>query len=317
MSFREPLALIGLALVPLALLAYWRARRRRRRYAVRCPAVAVLAGVAGRWWGRHVPALLALLAIGALAVALGRPQRTVAAQQDEAIVVMVTDTSGSMRATDVRPDRLAAAQAAGRAFIAKVPRSFRIGLVTFGSRAEQQAPPTTDRQTVRAALDGLKVAGGTAMGDGLKLGLNAARTPFPNGLGGVRRLPAAIVLLSDGAQTHGQNDPVQVAGQAGKLQVPIYTVALGTSAGRLTTRSGGQVSVPPDTVTLREIAKDSKGQFFNAPNAARLEAVYRNLGTRLAIVHEKREITGAFAGGALLLLLFGAVVSLLRTGRLP
>jgi Ca-activated chloride channel homolog len=317
MSFREPLALIGLALVPLALVAYWRAQRRRRRYAVRYPAVAVLAGVAGRSWGRHVPALLALLAVAALAVALARPQRTVAAQQDEAIVVMVTDTSGSMKATDVKPDRLAAAQEAGKAFMAKVPESFRVGLVTFGSRAEQQAPPTTDRPVVRAALESLKVAGGTAMGDGLKLGLNAARTPFPNGLGGVRRLPAAIVLLSDGASTAGSNDPVQVAGQAGKLKVPIYTVALGTSAGKLRTSTGGQVGVPPDTVTLREIAKDSHGQFFNAPNAARLEAVYRNLGTRLAVVKQKQEITGAFAGGALLMLVFGGVVSLLRTGRLP
>jgi Ca-activated chloride channel family protein len=317
MSFREPLALVGLALVPLAILAYWRVLRRRGRYAVRYPAVGVLAGVAGRSWGRHVPALLALLAVGALAIALARPQRTVAAEQDEAIVVMVTDTSGSMKATDVRPDRLTAAQEAGRAFIGKVPDTFRIGLVTFGSRAEQQAPPTTDHQSVRAALDGLKVAGGTAMGDGLKLGLSAARTPFPNGLGGVRRLPAAIVLLSDGAQTHGTSDPVQIAAQAGKVKVPIYTVALGTSAGRLTTKNGGQVSVPPDTVTLQEIAKDSRGQFFNAPNAAKLEAVYRNLGTRLAVVHEKREITGAFAGGALLLLLAGGVVSLLRTGRLP
>ena len=122
MSFREPLALIGLALVPLALVAYWRVQRRRRRYAVRYPAVGVLAGVAGRSWGRHVPALLALLAIAALASRSRGPQRTVAAEQDEAIVVMVTDTSGSMRATDVRPDRLAAAQEAGRAFIAKVPR---------------------------------------------------------------------------------------------------------------------------------------------------------------------------------------------------
>jgi Ca-activated chloride channel family protein len=115
MSFREPLALIGLALVPLAIFAYWRAQRRRRRYAVRYTAVSVLAGVAGRSWGRHVPALLALLAIGALAIALARPQRTVAAEQDEAIVVMVTDTSGSMQATDVQPDRLTAAQEAARA----------------------------------------------------------------------------------------------------------------------------------------------------------------------------------------------------------
>src|SRR3954451_16622697 len=99
MSFREPLALIGLALVPLALLAYWRAQRRRRRSAVRYPPVAVLAGVAGRSWGRHVPALLALLAIGALAVALARPQRTAAAEQGQASVVQGTGTSGPVGAT--------------------------------------------------------------------------------------------------------------------------------------------------------------------------------------------------------------------------
>jgi Ca-activated chloride channel family protein len=277
----------------------------------------VLAGVAGRSWGRHVPAALMLVAVAALAVALARPQRTVAAEQDEAIIVMVTDTSGSMKATDVRPDRLTAAKAAGYALVDKVPDAFRLGLVTFGSRAEQQAAPTTDHATVRAALDALKVAGATAMGDGLKLGLAAARTPFPDGLGGVRRLPAAIVLLSDGASTAGSADPVQVAGEAGRVKVPIYTVALGTAAGRLQTRTGAQVSVPPDTVTLQEIARDSKGQFFRAPDAARLEAVYRNLGTRLAVVHEKRELTGAFAGGALLALVVGSVVSLVRGGRLP
>ncbi len=204
MSFREPLALIGLALVPLAILAYWRAQRRRRRYAVRYTAVSVLAGVAGRSWGRHVPALLALLAIAALAIAMARPQRTVAAEQDEAIVVMVTDTSGSMRPPTSSPTAWPRPRRPAARSSRKVPDTFRIGLVTFGSRAEQQAPPTTDHQTVRAALDGLKVAGGTAMGDGLKLGLDAARTPFPNGLGGVRRLPAAIVLLSDGAQTARQ-----------------------------------------------------------------------------------------------------------------
>jgi Ca-activated chloride channel family protein len=317
MSFREPVALVGLVLVPLALLAYVLAQRRRRRYAVRYPAVAVLATVAGRNWGRHVPAALALVAVAALVVAVARPQRTVAAERDEAAVMMVTDTSGSMLATDVKPDRLAAAKAAGAALAGKLPDGFRLGLVAFSSQAEQLAPPTTDRDVVRAALELLRAHGATAMGDGLKLGLAAARAPFPNGRGGTRRLPAAIVLLSDGAQTRGEADPVQVAGQAGKVRVPIYAVALGTVGGVLRTPRGSRVRVPPDTVTLREIARDSRGQFFAAPDTKRLEAVYRNLGTRLAIVHEKREITGAFAGGALLALLVGAVISLLRTGRLP
>src|SRR4051812_49992451 len=121
MSFREPLALIGLALVPLALLAYWRAQRRRRRYAVRYPAVAVLAGVAGRSWGRPVPALLALLAIGALAGALARPQRTGAPGPGEGVGGVGTHTSGSVGAPHVQPGRPAPAPPGRPAVLPQVP----------------------------------------------------------------------------------------------------------------------------------------------------------------------------------------------------
>ena len=110
---------------------------------------------------------------------------------------------------------------------------------------------------------------------------------------------------------------MQIAGQAGKANVPIYAVALGTPHGLLRTRTGALVAVPPDTVTLQEVARDSRGRVFSAADAARLADIFRNLATRLAVRHEQREITGAFAGGALLALVIGAVVSLLRTGRLP
>ena len=162
MSFREPLLLLGLVLVPWAVAAYVAAQRRRRRYAVRYTNVDVLATVAGRAWGRHVPAALALLALATLLVGLGRPERTVAAPQRQGTVVMVTDTSGSMDATDVPPSRLKAAQAAARALAKKLPEEFRLGLVTFNSVAEQQVAPTTDRAQVEAAIDGLRVRGATA-----------------------------------------------------------------------------------------------------------------------------------------------------------
>jgi Ca-activated chloride channel homolog len=115
MSFREPLLLAGLLIVPLALLAYWVAQRRRRRYAIRYPALDVLAGVAGKARGRHLPALLALLSLAALGIALGRPERTIAVEQRQGTVMLVHDTSGSMQATDVQPDRLSAARDASRA----------------------------------------------------------------------------------------------------------------------------------------------------------------------------------------------------------
>jgi Ca-activated chloride channel family protein len=224
-SFREPLLLAGLVLLPLAVLAYVVAQRRRKRFAVRYTNVDVLASVAARaGWMRHLPAALALLALAALLVALGRPERTVAAEREEATVVMVTDTSGSMFATDVRPSRLAAAQTAGRAMVDELPRGFRLGLVGFGTVAAQLVEPTTDKPRVRAALESLKFSGKTAMGDGLDLGIEAVRTPVTDETGTPRRIPGAIVLLSDGASTAG-SDPITVAERARRLRVPIYTVA--------------------------------------------------------------------------------------------
>jgi Ca-activated chloride channel homolog len=320
MSFREPLLLAGLAILPLAVAAYVAAQRRRRRFAVRYTNLDLLAGVARASWVRHLPAALALLALAALLIALARPERTVAAQRREAVVVMVTDTSGSMLAKDVRPDRLTAAREAARALTRQVPEDFRLGLVKFGSVAEQVVEPTTDRTQIEIALRGLTVKGTTAMGDGLQLGLDAARTPIPDGLGGTRRLPASIVLLSDGASTRGA-DPIDVAQKAKRAGVRIFTVALGTPGGVLETRrKDGSIrreSVPPDTLTLQEIARETGGRYFSAPSADQLEAVYSGLATRFSTRREKQEVTAAFAGGGLVLLLGGLALSLLRGGRLP
>jgi Ca-activated chloride channel family protein len=314
-SFREPGLLAALALLPLAIAAYVVAQKRRRRYALRYTNVDVLATVAGRSWGRHIPAALALLALLALLISLGRPERTVAAPQRQGTVMMVTDTSGSMDATDVAPSRLSAAQAAARALAKKLPEQFRLGLVSFNNVAEQLVAPTTDRSQIAAALGGLKVHGSTAMGDGLQLGLQGARTKVRDISGRTRPVPSVLVLLSDGKSERG-SDPVDVADRAKKLKVPIYTIALGTQQGVLN-RNGRSVPVPPDTVTLRDIAETTGGRFFSAPSATRLEDIYANLGTRFSTKHVKQEITSAFAGAALVLLLAGAILSLLRTGRLP
>jgi len=321
-SFREPLLLVGLALVPLAIVAYIVAQRRQRRFAVRYTNVDVLASVAARvGWTRHLPALLGLLALIALLIALARPERTVAAEQRQAVVVMVTDTSGSMLATDVAPNRLTAAQEAGRALVDKLPRDFRLGLVGFGTAAELLVEPTTDKARVRAGLDALKFAGKTAMGDGLALGLDAARTPVANELGVPQRLPAALVLLSDGANTAGEEDPITVAERARRFRIPVYTVALGTQQGFIThTRRDGTTwrePVPPDTTTLQEIARETRGRYYQAADAGRLTDIYRSLGTRLATRREKQEVTAAFAGGGLALLVFGMAAAMARGGRLP
>ena len=322
MHFREPLLLLGLALVPLALAAYVVAQRRRRRYAVRYTNVDVLASVAARTsWTRHIPAALALLALAALLVALGRPERTVAAEQQAATVVMVTDMSGSMKAKDVAPDRITAAKRAAHALADKLPRDFRLGLVQFGTEVSQLVEPTTEKARVNTAIEQLKYSGKTAMGDGLDLGVDAARTPVTDPDTGLpQRLPAAIVLLSDGANTVGQ-DPITVAERARKLRIPVYAVALGTQNGYLEhTDSSGNVTrtpVPPDTETLQEIARTTKGRFYQAADAGRLSEIYRNLGTRISTKKEKQEVTAAFAGGGLAFLLAGMVVAMARGGRLP
>ena len=325
MSFREPSVLIGLLLLPLAAMAYAVMQRRKRAEAARFGNPALLPGLATArpGWRRHLPPFLLLVALGALVVALARPQRSVAAPQRQATVVMVTDVSGSMRATDVEPDRLSAAVEAGHALADKLPDELRLGLVSFSDYAEQTVAPTTDRGPVEDALDRLVADGGTAMGDALRRGIEAARTPVANRNGsGTRRLPAVIVLLSDGKNTSGNTSPLDVARQARALKIPIYAIALGTPSGKieLTDPFSGAtqtIAVPPDPETLKEIARITGGRFFETAKAAELESIYANLGTRLSSKQEKREVTVAFAGGGLVLLLLGGGLSLAWFGRLP
>ena len=205
---------------------------------------------------------------------------------------------------------------AARTLVRSLPEEFRLGVISFNTRVEQASEPTTDRAQVLRALDALKVTGGTAMGDGLQLGITAIRAPVTGTDGRPHRLPGAIVLLSDGASTKG-SDPRKVAQEAKRLRIPIYAVALGTPDGMLRQPAGKLTPVPPDTATLESIARTTGGRFFTAPTARDLEAVYANLGRGLATRKEKQEITAAFAGGGLALLLAGIVTGLLRNGRLP
>jgi len=316
-TFASPSVLLALLALPVVVALYALAQRRRRRYVVRFTAVPVLADVlaAGRVprWRRHLPAALLLAALAALLVALAKPQTTVAVPVEKASVMLVTDASGSMRADDVSPTRLAAAQRAARDFLDKVPEELQVGAVSFSDVPQSVAPPTTDREDVRALVDGLIADGGTAAGDALQAALDALQDA---GVGGPNRPPAAIILLSDGATTTGA-DPVEVAREAGQRRIPIYTVALGTEEGTVPGGLGGSIPVPPDPETLREISEVSAGQAFEAGDADQLAAVYERLGSQLGTKQEEREITAAFAGGALILLLGAAAAGLHVTGRLP
>jgi Ca-activated chloride channel family protein len=314
MSFAAPLWLLALAVVPLAIVAYIRARRRATRYAIRFTAVATVreaVAAVPSWW-RHVPAALALAAVALLAVALARPRVNYRVATNEASMMLVTDHSGSMAANDVQPTRLAAAISAANAFIDQLPRTVRVGAVGFGSSPDAVQGPAANHSAARTIVDTESANGGTDTGDALQLALRLLRGTTP------KHPPAAIVLLSDGAANAGP-DPVSVGREAARERIPIYTVALGTPSGQLTNPDpfAPPVSVPPDPQLMQQIARVSGGRAFNAQSSDELSTIYKRLGSQLSTVSRKREVTADFAIGGLVLLLAAGVVSVRRSGRLP
>jgi Ca-activated chloride channel homolog len=217
-----------------------------------------------------------------------------------------------MDATDVAPSRFAAAQEAARTFVGELPDQIRLGLVSFDQAANLLASPSRDHAQVRGAIDGLRTGPGTATGDALQEAVDAIRR---DAAGQPERPPAAIVLLSDGKTTSGGN-PLEAAEQARRAGIPIYAVALGTDEGTISLGLE-TVPVPPDRETLRQIARISGGRYFDTADADELSGIYESLGSRLGSETERREVTAAFAGGGLVLLLLGGALSLRWSGRLP
>jgi Ca-activated chloride channel family protein len=315
-SFASPAWLLVLALVPLALIAYLVSRRNAKRYAVRYPAVPALKVAAGTVpaWRRHLPAALALAALAALVLALAKPQATVAVPVERASVMLVTDHSRSMLATDVQPDRLAAAQRAARAFLDQLPKPVRVGVVAFSDSPDAVQAPSNDHDSARRIVDAQVADGATATGDALQVAIDALRRDRQNG----KRPPSAIVLLSDGKTTVGP-DPVGIARKAGQLRIRIYTVALGTRDATVPNPNpfGTPLSVAPDPETLRRISQVSGGRGFTAEDDEQLSSIYKALGSQLGTRKQKKEVTASFAIGGLVLLLGAAAASMRWAGRLP
>jgi Ca-activated chloride channel family protein len=313
MSFQSPLLLLALAVVPAGIALYVLAERRRRRRAEAWASPATMPSVVPRAprWRRHAPVALYGVAMTGLVVALARPQATFAVPVEQASIVLATDHSGSMQATDVSPSRLVAAREAGEEFLDAVPDDVRVGAVAFDDEAKALQSPTANHDEVRDALrEALVPSGGTATGDALAASLALLRAPAA---GTQARPPGAIVLLSDGASTHGR-PPGPVAEEARRLGIPVYTVALGTAQGTIEVSDGAGGTraqpVPPDVATLRTIAERSGGRAFTAADADALSEVYERLGSQVATREEPREVTAAFAGGALLLVASAAGLSL-------
>jgi Ca-activated chloride channel homolog len=320
-SFQSPLWLLALVAIPIAAAIYFLAMRRRKRYAVTFTNVDVLASVVQRRfpWRRAVAAALFVLALVAATGALARPQMRVSVAKGHGTVVLVIDTSGSMLASDVKPTRLRAAQAAIRKFLDTAPKQVRVGIVAFSSEPVVISPATDDRSLLRSDLEFLTAGAGTAIGDALAQALTLARQDAPLAPG-QKKPPAAVILLSDGAQTRGFLQPLDGARRLKAARIPVYTVALGTPKGVLTLDYGGfkqRIPVPPDPDTLKRIAATTGGHFYAARDANRLSAVYKELGTRLARGKETHEMTYALVIASAVLLVGAGGMSLLWAGRLP
>lgn len=322
MTFGQPFFLLALLVVPALAVGYLTLQRDRARAAAAFASPRMAPSVAPRRprWRRHVPLLAFLLAVAVLVVALAQPQKTVAVPVEHAQIMLLTDVSGSMLSTDVRPNRLVAARRAAQAFIDKVPKRVNVGVEAFNQVPQVLANPTTDREALAAALGRLSSSGGTATGEAIVTATRVLRqAPAQDG----KKPPSAIVLLTDGVSIKGV-DPVAAAQAAAKFRIPVYTVTLGTPGGTITVPrdprhpAAGTVTkpVPPDPASLERVAQASGGKAYTAETAGDLSEVYQRLGSQLGTKKEPRQITAGFAGAGLALLALGAALSLRWSGRL-
>ncbi len=319
MTFASPYLLLGLLLVPAATaVAAW-LRRRPARYATAFTNLEVLAAVVERPRRRLLPFALFLLALAAAAVVPAGPRLRTTTVAHQATVILVVDVSGSMNATDVLPSRLGAAEEALAAFSTGIPRTVRVGLVSFSGSPFLLVPPTVDREALRTGIAELSASGGTAIGDALRLAVAVAGSAVRSVPAG--RRPAAIVLLSDGAQTAGSLTPLEGASLARAAGIPVDTVALGT-AGRPSPLGpvdayGFTLAFTPDPMTLAAIAADTGGRTYRVATAARAVGVYRSLGRSIVRTTRSRRIASWFSGLAALLLLSALAAARRSAPALP
>lgn len=351
MNFLWPELLWLLLALPMLVLLYAWLLTRRKQTTLRYTSLSLIRQAAGRGpgWRRHLPPLLMLLAIAAMLIATARPVAIVKLPSEQETIILAMDVSGSMRAADVQPNRLVAAQEAAKAFVADLPRSVRVGIVSFAGTAAVVQPPTHNRADVVAAIDRFQLQRGTAIGSGIVLSL---ATLFPDAgidlsqVTGARPMPpdntplgqardgrgdppapeftpvapgsygsGAIILLTDGQRTTGP-DPIESARMAADRGVKVYSVGIGTRDGDSISFEGWTMRVKLDEDTLKSISTMTMGEYFYAGTAADLKKVYQSLSTRLVVEQKETEISGLFAGAAALLVLLSAGLSVAWFGRI-
>ncbi|MDX6476647.1 MAG: Ca-activated chloride channel [Gaiellaceae bacterium] len=321
MSFAAPILLVCLLVVPLAVGGYLWLDRRRDARAAGWATPALLPNIVERppSLRRHLPTALLLLGVALLLVGFARPRTTLSVKRQDATVVLVLDVSGSMAAKDVRPSRLAAARAAALRFVDRLPRGYRMSLVTFSDHTAVSVPATHDLVAIRNAIERAKAGPqGTALADAVTRAVDVGLSV--HGQGQNRRPPAVVVLFSDGGQTAGRVTPKQAAAKAKKAKIPVSAVAVGTQDGIVQQPLRGgfveRFQVPVQPAVLQTIAQGSGGRFSHLADVD-VKSTYRALGSRVGRRDKTVEVTAAAAGGGLALMFAGALLSGLWFRRLP
>jgi Ca-activated chloride channel family protein len=346
LTFLWPQFLWLLLALPLLVAVYIWLLHRKKKLALRYASLSIVkeAMGTGQRVRRHIPPLLLLLAIAAMLLAAARPLAVITLPMQQDTIILAMDVSGSMRATDVLPTRLAAAQNAAKAFLAELPRSVRVGIIAFAGTASVVQAPTLNHDDLVAAIDRFQLQPGTAIGNGIVLSL---ATLFPdagidleaivNESGGQHGIAidqgapgtgrkftpvapgsyntGAIILLTDGQRTTGV-DTMEAANMAADRGVRVYTVGVGTVEGETIGFDGWSMRVRLDEDTLKAIANSTQAEYFYAGNADRLKNVYETLRSRLAVEKKETEISALLALAAAVLAIAAAGLSLLWFNRI-
>ncbi len=348
MTFMWPQFLWLLLALPLLILLYVWLLRRKKKLALRYASLSIVREAIGKGqsFRRHIPPLLFLLSLAAMLIASSRPFAVITLPADQQTIMLAMDVSGSMRATDVKPNRLVASQDAAKAFLAELPRNIRVGIVAFAGTASVVQPPTLSREDLVAAIDKFQLQRGTAIGNGIVVSLSEL---FPDAgidiasmqtgrerqrgvaidqpaAAGKEKMPfvpvapgsytsAAIILLTDGQRTTGV-DSMDAAKAAADRGVRIYTVGVGTVDGETIGFEGWSMRVKLDEETLKGIARNTQAEYFYAGTAGDLKKVYESLSSRLTVVKKETEISGLLALVAAAFALLSAGLSLAWFNRI-
>jgi Ca-activated chloride channel homolog len=336
MNFLWPELLWLLLILPALVMLYLWLLRRKKSAAISYANLALVrqAMAGGTSWRRHLPPVLFLLALAALLLASARPFATIALPSQQETIMLAMDVSGSMRATDVEPNRLVAAQNAAKAFLAELPRHVKVGIVAFAGTASVVQPATVNREDLVAAIDKFQMQRGTAIGNGIVMSLaelfpdadiDLSKMQYGNRPQGTSlddkpkagkkvyepvapgsNGSAAVILLTDGQRTTGV-DPLEAAKLAADYGVRVYTVGVGTVTGETIGFEGWSMRVRLDEESLKAIATKTQAEYFYAGTAQDLKKVYTTLSSKLTLQKKDTEISGLMA-------LLGAALALLSAG---